>query len=172
MSVNKASKEEPTAIIRPLLDSDIPAIQEVHINCIKEVCSSCYSKEDITAWIDRQSITRYESLFKEGNVSVAVNEEGKVIGFGHIDKTSDEGCDHVIKGLYVSPSVIGRGIGTLLFNELERIATSDSCSKLLVYSSKNAVSFYERFGFVASKCVKHCPNESDNLFCIKMIKTF
>uniref|UniRef100_A0A1X7VP12 N-acetyltransferase domain-containing protein n=1 Tax=Amphimedon queenslandica TaxID=400682 RepID=A0A1X7VP12_AMPQE len=170
MSADKQSKETIPSI-RPLLDSDIRAVQEVHINCIKEVCSSCYSKEDITAWIDRQSITRYQSLFREGTAIVAENEEGEVIGFGHIDKTSDEGCDHVIKGLYVSPKVIGRGVGTLLFNELKRIAVHDGCNKLLVFSSKNAVSFYERIGFIAGKCAKHCPNESDNLFCIKMIKT-
>lgn len=107
MSANKQSKETMIPTIRPLLESDVPAVQEVHINCIKEVCSSCYSKEDITAWRDRQSIPRYQSLFREGTAIVAEDEEGEVIGFGHIDKTNDEGCNYVIKGLYVSLGSLG-----------------------------------------------------------------
>ena len=158
--------------IRAYQEPDIESIYNIHVGCIKDICSSCYNDEVIKDWVERQSTERYLTYFKEGNVLVA-ERENKVIGFGHISITDQEDCDHEIKSLYVSPNVIGQGIGTLLMKELESIALRQNCTKLLVYSSANAVTFYKRFGFTDGQCAMKCPNHGDTaLFCIRMIKIF
>lgn len=153
--------------VRLASESDIPAIHSVHISSIKEICSSHYKADEIKQWTERQSHERYSKLFKEGRVYV-VERDNMVIGFGHIGRTEDADCDYEIKALYVSPAEVKQGIGRLLLTTLER---SVEYKKLLVFSSKNAVGFYERYGFVSIKDTQRCSGECAFLACVQMIKT-
>lgn len=153
--------------VRLASESDIPAIHSLHISSIKEICASHYKAEEIKLWTERQSHERYSMLFKKGRVYV-VEREKEVIAFGHIDRTEDADCDYEIKALYVAPAEVKRGIGRLLLTTLER---SVEYKKLLVFSSKNAVGFYERYGFVIIKDTQTCSGECTFLACVQMIKS-
>lgn len=155
--------------IRLAIDTDIGAIHEIHVACIKEICSSHYTPDEISRWTGRQCHNRYLSNIQEGNVYVS--EKGgtkEVVAFGHLHETDKEDCDYEVKALYVSPREVRKGIGRLLLQVLERVAMESGCRRLLVYSSRNAVEFYETFGFVRGECVLQCSGES--MKCIKMKK--
>jgi ribosomal protein S18 acetylase RimI-like enzyme len=63
--------------------------------------------------------------------------------------------DHEIQGLYVSPQSAGQGIGTHLMRILENRAREMGIEMLQLFSSLNAVSFYERLGYQAREELKH-----------------
>ena len=153
--------------VRLACESDIPAIHSVHISSIKEICASHYKAEEIKLWTERQSHERYSKSFKEGRVYV-VERGNEVIGFGHIGRTEDADCDYEVKALYIAPAEVKHGIGQLLLTTLER---SVEYKKLLVFSSKNAVGFYERYGFVRIKDTQRCSGECASLECVQMIKS-
>lgn len=162
--------------IREAVESDISTIHTIHISCIQEICCSHYTQSDIIKWTGRQSTNRYLSHMRNSKVIVAElptqGNKKEVVGFGHIGVTDREGCDHEVKALYVSPKVIGKGVGSALMKALQEIAKMEGGNKVLLFSSKNAVGFYEKLGFVKEECVKQCPDECDSLMCIKMTKTF
>ena len=153
--------------VRLASESDIPAIHSVHISSIKEICASHYKADEIKQWTERQSHERYSKLFKEGRVYV-VERENMVIAFGHIGRTEDADCDYEIKALYVAPVEVKQGIGRLLLTTLER---SVEYKKLIVFSSKNAVGFYEKYGFVRIKDTQRCFGECSSLACVQMMKS-
>lgn len=153
---------------------DVEAIHDVHVSSIKELCSSHYSSDDIKRWTERQSTERYLRYIEGGGMVVA-EEFDKVIAFGHLGEPEENitDCNHEIKALYVAPGRAKKGVGTLLLKRLEREAiNSGRCKNLLVYSSKNAIEFYKKFGFVKKESVLKCGGECNSLTCVKMIKSY
>ena len=89
----------------------------------------------------------------KGNCIVVYEEDGDVYGCGvlsihypmHFSRKNAE-----IVNLIVEANVRNRGIGKMILNELERIATENECARIEVASNKrrtDAHRFYIREGF-------------------------
>ncbi len=94
-----------------------------------------HTDAEVRVWIKEQ-------LVSAGNVTVLV-EEGTVLGFMAI---SNDGSYGWIDHLYLDPSAVGRGLGTLLLRE----ATNTLGAPIRLYTfqrNENARRFYRRHGF-------------------------
>jgi N-acetylglutamate synthase-like GNAT family acetyltransferase len=129
--------------IRRATQEDREAVWRVHGGAIRETCASHYSPEVIEIWAGRLRPEKYAEAIDRYEFFVA-EEDGVVVGFGELGQEAG-----AIQGLYVSPSVKGRGVGRELLRTLEERARAYGLKSLRLTSSLNAVAFYERAGFRA-----------------------
>lgn len=137
---------------RDAAESDVEGIMKVHLDSIKKICSSHYSQEKIDRWVGAQSLERYSSFVTSGDDFVlVVDSEEEVVAFGHMGKRKlkefSELIDYEVFGFYVSPRVVRRGVGRMLYKELEQRAKTKGAQGIGIHSSSNAIPFYESCGF-------------------------
>ena len=154
--------------IRNANKKDTKYIYKVHTDSIRELCSRCYSQEEISRWIARQYPEKYEPFIEKGVMYVAVLNE-QVVAFGHVEKFNDDTSE--VCGLFVSPACSRKGIGSLVLQFLEAKAKMDGYKYMRLKSSKNAQVFYEANGYQAAEEVQcHCAGDQA-LCCILMTKS-
>jgi putative acetyltransferase len=94
------------------------------------------------AWADRRRPDSFIGRVAGGEVIIA-SLAGEDIGWG------SSAADH-IGALYVSPAYARRGVGRTLLAKLEAAVAQRGHELVRLESSVNAVSFYERLGYVQS----------------------
>lgn len=99
-----------------------------------------YSDELMALWHDGLVMTPQD--FATFDVHHA-EDDGHIVGVYALDDPPIE-----LVSLFVAPSHIGSGVGSLLFRHAADNARSKGASGLLVESDPNAVGFYERMGCV------------------------
>lgn len=129
---------------------DIDSICSVTRTSIEKLAHESYTPEQISAWANAVTPELYPIDSEETYFLVAEKDEC-IIGLGWMKTDSDEylhaSVDGEITGMYVSPDVAGRGVGTRLYNELELFATEQNVDSLGLWASLNAVPFYEDRGY-------------------------
>lgn len=153
--------------IRRALPGDAEAIWGMHTKCIRTLCSSTYSSEEIEAWCDALSPERYREALR-GDVDFFVAHRGEeILGICIFSLPEGE-----LFALYVSPSSVGQGVGTELLKYVESLGIRRSLPGLTVRSTVNAESFYIRQGFVPQREERHELPGGLSLRCIRMYKSF
>jgi len=154
--------------IRTANKGDTNSIYKVHTDSIRELCSSCYKKEDITHWIARQHPSKYE-LFIDNKAMHVVVLEDQIVAFGHLEQFNETTAE--VCGLYVSPRTSRKGIGTLMLCFLEDKAKLKGYENIRLKSSLNAQSFYLANGYqVLQQDVCHCAGYDHPLCATLMTK--
>jgi len=129
--------------IRPAVEADAPQVAEVYLASRRELVSFAplaHPDEAVKRWVADQ-------LMRASAVTVAVSGAGlgTIVGMMALTRRDDVGwLDH----LYVSPSHVGRGIGTRLLEH----AKPELGSPIRLYTfqaNEGARRFYERHGFRA-----------------------
>lgn len=110
-----------------------------------------------TPKINHQNHQRYASFIRQESDFVLVlrrgsdKDEATVVAFGHMGQELQgifsAWVTHEVYGFYVSPDCLRKGVGRLLFGELERRALEQGSNGIGVVSTLNAVPFYEACGF-------------------------
>jgi GNAT superfamily N-acetyltransferase len=134
--------------IRPIRDEDVRCVIEIMTLNWDGVMAKHHSPEvvkkfrgEITPdWLKRQMGWKQVLVVEEGGEIVAT---GALANFGSPDNPR-----HSISQFFVRPDHHGRGIGTLLMRHLIGRARASGIRDLHVPSSRNAVSFYQKAGFV------------------------
>ena len=139
--------------IRRATTDDAEAVFRLHARTVREVCGRDYTPGEIEAWLGKQSVERYRERLGEGEVYVAVADDGEVLGFA-----AREGGR--IKTLYVSADHQGRGIGSALLARLEDDARAEGIDEVSARSTVTAVGFYRRQGYKTEGQVA-CPVTQD-----------
>ena len=98
-----------------------------------------YSAERIETIIARHSATALLELSRRRYILLA-RHGSRIIGTASLPRNWDY-------AVFVDADRQRHGVGTLLMQELEKIARDSAISRLGVYSSVSAVKFYERVGF-------------------------
>ena len=154
-------------LIRLATEVDVPTMYSIHTSSIRECCSTHYTSEEIADWIERQSPHKYMPFVQQQSVYVA-EELGEVVGFAQLGPGED-GRSGEVKALYVSPSAMRRGVGSLLLSFLEQQALSRGWTVLVVNSTMNAVDFYTSQGFAAVGNAQHTVG-NQSLSCVHLRK--
>ena len=112
-------------------------IIQLQTNSLQKIASKDYTTPQIASLVKQQALFR----FNKEIVFVAVLAE-KIVGFAsiHVDKPE-------IYGLFVSPEFTGRGIGTILLQNIEKIAIQKKHKFIYVNSSLTAKKFYRKRGY-------------------------
>jgi putative acetyltransferase len=98
---------------------------------------------------------------------VAEDEQQALAGLGMLDIENAE-----ISAVYIHPDAAGRGIGSLILQELERAARESNIVTITVFSTLNARGFYSRHGYLEEECTFHRLPDGSKLECLKMVKDF
>ena len=128
--------------IRQATIEDLSKILEINLRSIFEICISHYKLEILKQWVGSRSEASFSRSFYRRQLYVA-EEEGHLCGF--MDVAPGE-----ILAIYTLPEKERRGIGReLLFKGIEE--ASKGKREVVLNASLNAVTFYEKFGFVKEK---------------------
>ncbi len=125
--------------IRQATRDDATAIHELHIKSVWELCKDHYSSDLLHGWLDHRIPEGYFPAIDK-NILFAAIEGSVIVGFG-------EAVPGEVGAIYVLPSHIKSGIGSMLLSHAMEIALVDN-SKVIVVSTLNAAGFYGKRGFV------------------------
>src|SRR6516225_5969663 len=129
--------------LRPFLPADAPMLAAIFSAAIQELTGDDYSEAQQEAWT---AVAQDEQEFAKklaGELTLIATLQNAPIGF-----VSLRGNDHIAM-LYVHPSVVGRGIGAMLCEALEKLAGARGAKNLSVDASDNALEFFKKRGYVA-----------------------
>lgn len=135
------------SVIRPADQADAEAISAVIVSALRETNANDYSREVIARVEKSFGPAAVRKLIENRTVFVATRN-GEIVGTASLD-------GKVVRTVFVSPALHGRGIGTQLMNQVEQIARTQSIATLTVPSSVTAESFYAKLGFVAVRDSYH-----------------
>ena len=143
--------------VRDAVPTDATDVLDVHRSAILELGPAAYDAEQVEAWAAGRSVDDYDFDYDEfvvaetGTGEVAGTDPSDVVGFGtataecrdHLDST----VDAEVTAVYVAPSMAGDGVGTAILADLHDRLRERGARSVAVWSSLNAVGFYERHGY-------------------------
>ena len=141
--------------IREATSGDAEAIADIHIASWRfayrgimddTILDSMDRRKKISAWIEAIDTLGWSVFVSEAN--------GKITGFIHISEYRDSDLDTSTVGeiasLYISPELVGTGVGASLFSEgihqLKQQGYANVALWVLEQNSRS-IAFYEKFGF-------------------------
>lgn len=126
-------------LVRPATADDCPGIAAAHVASIRGLAKRSYTPEQISAWSADKNPSSY--AVDKHPTFVAVNN-GEVVGFSELRVAG-----HEVRAVYVSPKVVGKGVGAMLLAAVENAAKERGLKSLRLSASLNAVGFYKRQGY-------------------------
>ena len=132
----------PKLGLRPFLPADAPLLAVIFRAAIEELTGDDYSEAQQEAWASAADDEAAFAAKLAGRLTLVGMVNGSPVGFVALEGTEK------IDMLYVHPAVAGQGIGTMLYDALERLATARGTARLSVEASDTAVPFFEQRGFV------------------------
>src|SRR5436305_11960464 len=137
------ARAHPTLAMRPMLPTEAPLVAEIFRASVEELTGDDYSKGQQDAWAALADDEEAFAARLGKQLTLLGTIEGSPVGFASLKGTSD------LDMLYVHPAATGQGIGTMLVDALEKLATSRGAAKLTAEVSDNAQDFFRKRGFVA-----------------------
>lgn len=135
----------PKAGLRPFLPADAPMLADIFRAAIEELTADDYTEAQREAWASAAA-DETDFAARLGNQLTLVGTlNGSPVGFISLDGPEQIGM------LYVHPAAAGRGVGTMLYEAVEKLAAARGASRLTVEAADNASSFFEKRGFVAQQ---------------------
>lgn len=129
--------------IRKLKETDVVAVSRLCRRCINEINSQDITPQQTKFLYDHFSSKCIRASSKETAVYVAVLNR-KIVGTVTIMRNQ-------IKAVFVNPNFHGFGIGAKLISHIEKILKKNRRSSVFLNSSKHAVGFYKKLGYVKIK---------------------
>ena len=136
---------KPKLGMRPFLPADAPLVAEIFRASIEELAADDYSDAQRTAWTSAADDEEAFGTRLANQLTLIGTLGGSPIAFASL-----KGSDHIDK-LYVHPAAAGQGVGTMLIDALEKLATSRGARRLRADVSDAALDFFKRRGFVAQQ---------------------
>jgi putative acetyltransferase len=139
------ARAEPKLAVRPFLAGDTPVLSAIFRAAIEELTEDDYNPAQQDAWA---ATADDEELFGErlaAQLTVIATLEGSPVGFISLKDGSS------IDLLYVHPAVAGQGVGSTLYDAIERLAASRGAAQLTVEASDTAREFFQSRGFTAEQ---------------------
>lgn len=119
---------------------------QVLIRSIKEVCVADHNNDPkvLQEWLSNKTDDDVKKWINDNNnySIVAINKQGKVIGFSMISMNGE------ILLNYLLPEYLFKGIGKMMLNNLELFAKKSGLNKIMTMSTKTALEFYKKHGFI------------------------
>jgi putative acetyltransferase len=135
----------PKPALRPFLPADTPLLAAIFVAAIEELTGDDYSEAQQEAWA---AAAEDEDKFGKklaGELTLIATLRNSPVGFASL-----KGADH-IEMLYVHPSAAGQGVGAMLIDALEKLASARGAKVLSVDASDNALDFFKKRGYVAQQ---------------------
>ena len=135
----------PKLALRPFLPADAPLLREIFRDSIGELTSDDYTEAQQEVWASVADNVADFGKKLSARLTLVATMEGSPVGFASL-----EGKDK-IDMLYVHPAATGQGVGAMLVDALEKLASSRGEVKIVVDASDSARGFFEKRGYVAQQ---------------------
>src|SRR3954469_14605484 len=135
----------PKAALRPFLAADTPVLAAIFVAAIQELTGDDYSEAQQEAWASAADDEEQFGKKLAGELTLIATLQSSPVGFASL-----KGADH-IELLYVHPSAVGQGVGSMLCEALEKLAGARGAKTLTVDASDNAQGFFLKRGYAATR---------------------
>ncbi|MGV8083588.1 MAG: GNAT family N-acetyltransferase [Coriobacteriia bacterium] len=135
-------------LIRRISESDIEPVVELVLRNYDGVMCEHHSPEVLARFRDDVTVQSFRKQMRRKQVFI-VEDAGEVVATGSLANfgTAEE-PKYTVSQFYVRPDLHGCGIGRRLLAHLIEVANGLDAASIHVPSSRNAIGFYERAGFV------------------------
>ena len=129
--------------------SDYEEIHTVMQTSAREISRKAY-KEELVDTFDKFYIDKTKDYIKQtlenpDNYTIVAKDNNRIIGFIQLKVNKQNGT---ISHFYILPGYEGNSVGTQLFNLTKEQAVQLDITKLIIESTLNALTYYEKLGFV------------------------
>jgi putative acetyltransferase len=135
----------PKPALRPFLAADTPMLAAIFVAAVQELTGDDYNEAQQEAWA---AVADDEVAFGKklaGELTLIATMQNSPVGFASL-----EGNDR-IDMLYVHPSVAGQGVGAMLCDALEKLASARGTKSVSADVSDNALDFFKKRGYFAKQ---------------------
>lgn len=151
-------------LIRKADKCDVSRIWEIRTQAILKTCVSHYSNEVVFSWANSPMPDDFDEILLSLG-AIVLEEQEYIVGFGFVDTKNGS-----LESIFVDPRFTGRGFGKKIANNLIHKAKKSGLYNLQLFSSLNAIKFYESMGFVAGEKTSWKHPSGFELACIPMTK--
>jgi putative acetyltransferase len=131
----------PQAALRPMLPADVPVLAAIFQASVDELTEEDYDDAQRNVWAAQADDEAAFGARLGQALTVVATIEGAPVGFVSLaGKTR-------IDMLYVYPRMARQGVGSLLYDAIEKLAASRGANRLEVDASDTARPFFEQKGF-------------------------
>src|SRR5271166_6618416 len=145
------AQANPEFALRPFLPADAPLLVDIFRASIEELTGEDYSEEQRQAWASAADDEASFAARLAGRLTIVATLQGSPVGFASLARNEE------IDMLYVHPAVVGRGVGTLLIDALEKLAGARGAARLTTAGSDTARPFFENRAYV--------PQQRNSILC-------
>lgn len=122
--------------------SDVPRLQEILESAIEYSAREYYTEDEIASLTHSYTSVYSTMILTVGSEVLVAKDGDEITGFGAVELDFS-----VIESLFVSPQNMGEGIGSSILSVMEERLKSVGKRGVCVFSSLNAVEFYENNGY-------------------------
>jgi putative acetyltransferase len=140
-----SAQANPQFALRPFLDTDAPLLAEIFRASIEELTGEDYSEAQQQAWASAADNEGEFGARLAAQLTIIATLNGSPVGFASLARNEE------IDMLYVHPAAVGRGVGAMLCDALEKLAGARGAERLTVAVSDTARAFFERRDYVAQQ---------------------
>jgi putative acetyltransferase len=137
------ARANPNLALRPFLPADGLLLADIFRSSIEQLTGDDYGPAQQEAWASAADDEQAFAARLGGELTLVATLDGAPVGFASL-----KGPDH-IEMLYVHPAMAGQGVGNMLVDALERLATARGAKRLTVDASDGADGFFGKRGYTA-----------------------
>ena len=134
-----------TLTMREADEGDAVQIANLHKRVIREIHAESYPTQRIEQWVHGISLLTIKEEMKKDHFIVEVKDKASIVAFVHFENTG-----HIFQ-IYVEPLYSGKGVGSSLLNEAERLMLTKHMKEISVLASENSVQFFKHRGYAVNK---------------------
>ena len=141
--------------IRIAQPADVLELKDLFQDTVLNINRRDYSKAEVEDWSScGNDISHIKEMIRTHFFIVATNQQLQVVGFASI--TQQGGYLH---SMFVHKDFQGKGIATILLNEIERYATATGIIRITSEVSLTARPFFEQRGYIVTEEQKRRANQ-------------
>jgi len=135
-------------LVRRFVPKDAQAVQSIIHRGLREINSADYPMDVIEQYCDYFTVEKIIGQAASAHMYVVQSNDGKILGTGSIAPFWNCETESILLTIYVLPELIRNGIGTAIVQTLEKDDFFLRAKRIEIPSSKTAVSFYRKMGYV------------------------
>ena len=125
-------------IFRKYAKTDCAELAELFYDTVHTVNAKDYTREQLDAWATGEiNLEEWDESF-QAHLTVVAEMDGKIVGFGDMDKTG------YLDRLYVHKDYQRRGVATAICDALEQ---NTKAAEFITHASITAIPFFEKRGY-------------------------
>lgn len=149
-------------VVREAKESDLNELIELFKNTVLTINRQNYSQEEVEDWAScGNNIFEVKEMIETHYFIVAINQQSQIIGFASI---TNQGYLH---SMFVHQDFQGKGVATILLQDIEQYAKVNSIAKITSEVSLTARPFFVNKGYIVELEQKRKANQlSLTNFCM------